>query len=277
MKQAKIKEIENWKRNKVFDEVLDKGEKAINVRWVINEKLMQNNERKIKARLVAKGYEEKIEDNTDAPIVSAEAMKMILTIAKEKNWGINAMDITAAYLQGDKINRKVYIRPPREFNVGKLWRLNKTVYGLKDAAMRWYLSLKKQLIKLGLKQSKMEPTLFMMKDKNFLEGLLCTHVDDILWVGNKNFEENKINKLREIFKMGENSSRSFKYLGVQLHQNSREIIMDQSDYWEKVKINSINTKNNRKLNNKENKRISTINWKIKLDGKKYKTRFDVCS
>ena len=104
------------------------------------------------------------------------------------------MDISAAYLQGDTITRKVYLKPPPEFDNGKLWRLNKTVYGLQDAAMMWYLSLKKQLIKLGLKQSKMEPTLFIMKDSINIDGLLCTHVDDILWVGSKKFENNIINK-----------------------------------------------------------------------------------
>ena len=44
------------------------------------------------------------------------------------------MDVKAAYLQGNAIDRDVYLEPPPEYFRGKLWKLKKTVYDLCDAA-----------------------------------------------------------------------------------------------------------------------------------------------
>ena len=40
------------------------------------------------------------------------------------------MDIKSAFLQGKSIQRDVFIKPPKEANTNKLWKLKTTVYGL---------------------------------------------------------------------------------------------------------------------------------------------------
>ena len=44
-----------------------------------------------------------------------------------------------AFLQGKKIEREVYICPPKEAATNKVWKLQKCVHGLSDASRYWYL------------------------------------------------------------------------------------------------------------------------------------------
>ena len=45
---------------------------------------------------------------------------------------IHAMDIKSAFLQRKPIERDIYLKPPKEVNSQKIWKLNTTVYGLGD-------------------------------------------------------------------------------------------------------------------------------------------------
>ena len=75
-------------------------------------------------------------------------------------------------------------RPPKEFNDGCLWKLKKNVYGLNDAARA---HLKAVLLGLGMKISHLDPALFFWWHGNILAGVMCIHVDDILWAGTSVF------------------------------------------------------------------------------------------
>ena len=139
---AKQLEIQTWKNNDVFVEVDNKGQKAISVRWVVTEKI-KNGGLITKARLVARGFEENTAAlRKDSPTCSKEAVRLLFSIASSKSWKCHTVDVKSAYLQGDEIEREVYLVPPPEFNNGCLWKLNKTVYGLCDAARAWYTRVK---------------------------------------------------------------------------------------------------------------------------------------
>ena len=47
-----------------------------------------------------------------------------------RKWECNSIDIKSEYLQGNTIQRKIFLKLPKEYDEGKLWRLKKTVYGL---------------------------------------------------------------------------------------------------------------------------------------------------
>ena len=55
------------------------------------------------------------------------------------------MNTKSAFLQGNKIDREVYLKPPPEAGTSKLWKLNISVYGLCHALRFWHLSLKSVL------------------------------------------------------------------------------------------------------------------------------------
>ena len=72
-----------------------------------------------KARLVARGFEEEMEEwEKDAPTCNAKTLKFCLTVIKLKKWTCYTLDVKTAYLQGDEIQREVYLKPPNEGNLG---------------------------------------------------------------------------------------------------------------------------------------------------------------
>ena len=123
--EAKEKELQNWIQNNVFEVVENTGQKYITVRWVITEKMV-NGVLVIKARLVVRGFEENTENmKKDAPTCSREAIRLLVTIASAMKWDCQSIDVKSAYLQGDTIQRNIYLKPPKEYDDGRLWKLKK--------------------------------------------------------------------------------------------------------------------------------------------------------
>ena len=228
--KAKESEIQNWISNDVFEEVEDHGQSALTVRWVITEKIKENRTL-TKARLVVRGFQENSASiQKDSPTCSRESLRIAMTLASVNNWDVQSMDIKSAYLQGQPISREVFIRPPSEYDEGKLWKLKKTVYGLCDAARAWYSTVKSELLSLGMTMCKLDPSLFYMINEEKLAGIICIHVDDFFWCGNEHFSKNVIDKLSHLFIIGSSGVSNFKYLGLNVQCSSKGIIVDQNDY-----------------------------------------------
>ncbi|KAK4311282.1 hypothetical protein Pmani_017216 [Petrolisthes manimaculis] len=214
---AKQAELENWKKFKVFEEVSDRVQPSMSVRWVCTEKDVDG-ETKVKARLVARGFEESHHDRTDSPTGGKEILRVFLSILACKNWKCNSIDIKAAFLQGENFQRDVYLKPPPEAeNIDKvLWKLNKCVYGLNDASRVWYFTVRTFLLKLGCVQLKADPAGFYWYNEGILSGVLLMHVDDFIWGGTRAFENKVVAKIRSEFQVGQQCSGAFKYIGLQV-------------------------------------------------------------
>lgn len=232
---AKRRELDNWVMNEVYEEVEDIGQDTISVRWVITPKLV-NDQWTTKARLVARGFQENVDDlRTDSPTCMKETMRLVLFLASSMKWKINSIDIKAAFLQGKPINRRLYLKPPKEAAAeGKLWKLKKAVYGLSDASRVWYLRVVDELSRLRVAISDYDKALFIWKNDNKVEGLLSIHVDDFMWCGSENFRKSVIEKLKETFKISKESTEIFRYLGIDLQQNQKIVVFDQSAYVDSI-------------------------------------------
>ena len=199
---AKDLEILNWKKNGVYSEVQDEGQSTISVRWVVTQKIKEGKPI-TKARLVARGFEEDSSElQKDAPTCLKESVKILISIASAKNWKLRSLDIQSAYLQGKPITREVYLKPPPEYYDGHIWKLNKTVYGLSDAARNWYNQVREQLLELGLKLSPYDSALFSYVKEGKLLGIICLYVDDFLFCGTEDFRKNVIPKIQHRFAVG---------------------------------------------------------------------------
>ena len=228
--KAKEMEIKNWIDNKVFDEIEDTGQHTISVRWVITEKGLESN-LLTKARLVARGFEEQTTHlKKDSPTCSREIVRLVVVIASSKGWNCHTVDVKAAYLQGDDIQREVYLRPPDEYNIGKVWKLNKTVYGLCDAARAWYIRVKNELIELGVQKCPLDNSLFFWHINGILEGVICVYVDDFLFAGTHNFIENIIKKFIKKFQIGNTGNINFTYVGLRVNSYNDGLTLDQEHY-----------------------------------------------
>ena len=73
------------------------------------------------------------------------------------------MDVVTTFLNG-LLNEQIYLHIPKnmqtETNRGSVFKLNKVVYGLKQAYRQWFLCFHSFIVTLGFKQSKVDPCLY---------------------------------------------------------------------------------------------------------------------
>ena len=167
------------------------------MRWVLKEKIIDG-EKIVKARLCARGFEEEQCFRTDSPTCCKEGLRLTCCVISSNKWLLNSLDVKTAFLQGKLMERTVYVRPPKEAQTDKVWKLRKCIYGLSDATRYWYLKLREELIKLGATPIQLDQGIFIWHKNNIPIGIMACFVDDVLWGGNTKFE-NTIKKLKQIF------------------------------------------------------------------------------
>ena len=68
-----------------------------------------------KGRLVAKGFQEKETPKWDSPTMLRESMKMFFAVAANEDFDLRKVDIRAAFLQARKLDRDVFMEPPKRY------------------------------------------------------------------------------------------------------------------------------------------------------------------
>nr|GFB55924.1 retrovirus-related Pol polyprotein from transposon TNT 1-94 [Tanacetum cinerariifolium] len=112
----------------------------IALKWIYKVKLDEYDDvLKNKARLVAKGYrqEEGIDfEESFAPVVRIEAIRIFIANAACKNMTIYQMDVKTSFLNGE-LKKEVYVSQLEGFvdpdHSTHVYRLKKALYGLKQA------------------------------------------------------------------------------------------------------------------------------------------------
>ena len=105
--------------------------------------------------------------------------------------------------------------------------------------LQFHFKCRQVFEKLGLKQSKLDPTLFHEhNEKGELIGMLGTHVDDFIKDGTDDWLEKITLKLGEAFHMGRVEDSNFKYVGYRIKQDAqtKEIKMDQEEFADKIEM-----------------------------------------
>ena len=223
---AKEAELKKLCQFDTYEEVENKDQPTLTTRWVIT-----NKDGQAKARLVVRGFEEDFILPRDSPTVGKGAMRTVLAIASSTKWVVKTTDIKSAFLQGKELDRDVYIRPPRESQIpsNMIWKLKHGLYGLKDGARQFFISVKEELLKLGFRQCTLDPAILYVHKDGKLRGIICCHVDDFLHAGDPYFET-LVKKLRQRFYAGKVEEKMWRYIGFKVEQNESGIILDQSDY-----------------------------------------------
>ena len=168
-------------------------------------------------------------------------------------------------MQGEEINREVFLIPPAEANTDKLWRLNKTVCGILDASRTWYLHVREELTQTGVEVSSYDEAIFFWRNGNSLEGIVCSHVDDFFWGGTLTFKEQVIDRVKKRFEISHEDSSSFKHLGSQYKQYPGKILAHQQNYIDNMEFIPVKRKDkNSELNRKEKRLVrgvpGQLNW-----------------
>ena len=209
--------------------------KVISTVWAFKRKRFPDGDvRKLKARLCARGFEQ-VEGRdyfeTYAPVVQWLTVRLILVMTIIMGLENKQIDYTAAFVQAP-IDTDVYIDMPRMFStIGKVWKLKKSIYGLKQSPRNYFLHMKQKLEKLGFTQSNADPCLFISAT------VICLiYVDDALLVYKDQSAVDDLTKRMKIEKMLFNvESDVAGYLGVLIDRKTDgTIIMRQSGLAKRV-------------------------------------------
>ena len=260
VQSAIASEISKYKSFEAFREVEDEGQKCIPTKWVVTEQFSSGKSEPYKARMCIRGDLEGGKENirSDSPTATKEAVKLVLTIAANEKFSIKCGDIKSAYLQGELLERKIYVRPPKEARAeGKLWLLLQGAYGIVDGGRLFYLKLSKKLIELGMHRMHSEGAIFSYVKNGKLHGVIATHSDDLIIAGDEVFEIDIEKKLKEIFKFSKIEENSFKYCGCYVSRKSDgSIVLDQQEYIDSLnEINVPDCKDDEHLSSKETKQL----------------------
>ena len=126
------------------------------------------------------------------------------------------------------------------------------------------------MLKLTCAQATLDPAIFFYHQENKLCGVLACHVDDFLHAGNAQFEDNIMKPLRTRFLAGKLGETIFKYIGFNIHQTPKGIILDQQDYINSLDIPILASKRmSQKLdsltsseNTKYRRAVGQLNWAV---------------
>lgn len=102
------------------------------------------------------------------------------------------MDVETAFLQGE-INENIYMTQPEGFtdDTGRVCKLNKAIYGLKQTGRQWNIKLDMKLLEFGLERIKYDPCIYVHR-KMYL--IIAIYVDDFLIFYR---DANDLKKIRE--------------------------------------------------------------------------------
>ena len=96
-----------------------------------------------------------------------------------------SFDIERVFVQSD-VKKDVYMRLLKgcgRFS-GNIVRLNKSLYGLKQASMQWHAHRTRCLLTLGLLQCKADACVFCLMEEGIVAITIVVHVD-IIALGKK--------------------------------------------------------------------------------------------
>ena len=146
---------------------------------------------RFKARLVAKGCSQREGvdfTETFAPVARMPSLRALLAIAAAQDLELHQLDVTTAFLNGD-LEEDIYMRQPPGFvaagSQAKLvCKLNRSLYGLRQAGRAWYKKIDAALHDLGLKPTMCDNCVYVLREASTTVYVLL-YVDDLLLASNE--------------------------------------------------------------------------------------------
>ena len=147
-----------------------------------------------KAQLVAQGFSQVLGVDyfdTFAPVTHLASIRTVLAFAAAEDYEMGQIDIKSAYLNGELTNDKViFMKQAPRYEVveeGKgvlVYRLRKSLYGLKQVGRRWYQKLVEIMSKLGFVRCEGDQAVFYRRcEKTGVLIVVLVHVDDCTIMG----------------------------------------------------------------------------------------------
>lgn len=185
-KQAMDEEMASLRANNTWTlEPAPAGVKPIPCKWVFKVKRdADGNIERYKARLVAKGFKQKAGidfDEVYAPVSKHASLRALLSVVADEDLELHQLDVKTAFLNG-VLEEEIYMEQPegyQEQGPRVACRLQRALYGLRQAPRAWHTRLKQELEAMGFQASEADPGLWVLRGKESTVYLLV-YVDDLL-------------------------------------------------------------------------------------------------
>ena len=249
-KEAVLKEFNLMHRKHVYT-LVNKSKvaknKIVQSKWLFSVELDSETGQEIfMARIVAKGNTQKKGINyieTYAPTATYENVRLVLSLSAMKNWDILQVEATDAFLNS-KPEYDIYMEAPdattRDSNL--VWKLNRTVYGLKQSARVWYFTVRDFLKNNGFKNSDVEPCLFWKK-----EVMLILYADEFLICGKNKSIKETLQLLENNFEM-KVLGYPKNFIGITIRKTDKGIGLSSKDQIDRIETEFDFSYNEKKVN-----------------------------
>ncbi|EED13613.1 conserved hypothetical protein [Talaromyces stipitatus ATCC 10500] len=213
-----------------------KGKQILDCMWVYVYKQDKKGRLvKCKARLVVRGDQEKRDDTRDmyAATLAARSFRTFMAIAARFNLELKQYDAVNAFVNAI-LDEEIFMRmAPGYRESGKIYRLNKALYGLRRSPLLWQKELTSTLIELGFKTVPHE--LCCMLKSGII---LFFYVDDIVVAYKKSHQpeaDSVMNQLRAKYKISGGGDLEW-FLGMRVirDRSNKVIWLSQATYIDKI-------------------------------------------
>jgi hypothetical protein len=239
-KEAMLKEYNSLHANHTGTLVPPPGDdKVIGGMWILSKKKNEFGDvLRYKARWVVFGnHQEHMQHyfDTYASVARNESFKAMLSLAVTRSFVVFQFDVETAFLYGE-MDAPVYVAQVEGFEEpGRekwVWRLNKSLYGTKQAPRQWRKHLVSTLGQLGFSSSPLDESLFYDNDRSVM---LHMHVDDGFLVGNDRMKVLKVLDDIQLHYKIKIKERPSQHLGYTLNwKEDGSVHVNQADFTQKI-------------------------------------------
>ena len=231
-KGAMENELESLKRHDVYTEVQPPSRGIVDGKWVFSKK-DSDSDIIYKARYVARGFSQTQGvdfHETFAPTAKLTTLRLLVQIAVNYDFHIVQYDVKTAFLNAP-IAEDIYVKPPPGYsNSDYVWKLKKSLYGLKQSSKNWNDTLHEFLIENDFKNSEVDSCLYTMYNKDKIVGYILVWVDDILAFVNEHETARKLTYiLKQKFEIKELGNVST-FLGIRFDIGIDYVTIHQEKY-----------------------------------------------
>ena len=159
-KETINEEIKALLKNNTWEVVdLPKEKNTVGCKWVFTIKYKSDDTiKRYKTLLVTKGYTQSYgidNQETFTPISKMNSIQVLLSLVANNDQPWQQLDVKNAFLHGNL--EEVFIDSPLDFEnhfgVGKVCKLMKSLYGLKQLPRAWFERFSRSIIQFGFRQS----------------------------------------------------------------------------------------------------------------------------
>ncbi|CAH2101207.1 unnamed protein product [Euphydryas editha] len=241
-KEAIREELQSLEENETWKLIDKNNDKTVTSKWVFCVKRnLDGDIERYKARLCARGFTQTKDvdyKETFSPTTRYDPIRVILSLAAKENYKLQQFDVKTAFLYGELLEN-VYMEVPEGVHAapGKICKLLKSLYGLKQSSRCWNRKFTFFLTTYGFKMCPSDNCVFV-GNFNTHKVILLLYVDNALLLSkSQNTLLHIIKDLEQSFKIKVLNLNMF--VGIQIVKVNGSVVISQKQYIEQI-INRFN-------------------------------------